>query len=53
MLEQPLPERISFIRGFLQSKSLRWRRGKWLPLLSASHPCEGLVLCLQGPPSPK
>lgn len=53
MLEQPLPERISFIRGFLQSKSLRWRQGKRLSLLGAPHPCEGLVLCLQAPPSPQ
>lgn len=51
VLEQPLPERISFIRGFLQSKSLRW--GKRPPLLGAPHPCRGLVLCLQASPSPK
>lgn len=45
MLEQPLPERISFIRGFLQSKS--WCQGKWP--LGACHPCGGLVLCLYSP----
>lgn len=32
MLDQPLPERISFIHGFLQSKTLHWCWGKRLPL---------------------
>lgn len=35
MLEQPLPERISFIHGFLQSKTLHWYWGELLPLLGA------------------
>lgn len=28
VLEQPLPERISFIHGFLKSKTLNWCWGK-------------------------
>lgn len=46
MLEQPLPERISFIRGFLQSKSLR--RGK--RLLGACHPFWGSGFVSAGSP---
>lgn len=47
MLKQPLPERISFIRGFLQSKSWCW--GKRLPLLGAPHPCGGSLWGLVAP----
>lgn len=51
MLEQPLPERISFIRGFLQSKSLRW--GKRPPLLGAPPPLRGSGLVSAGFPFPQ
>lgn len=49
MREQPLPERISFICGFLQSKS--WCREKRLPLLGAPHPCGRSVWGLVTPPA--
>lgn len=50
MLEQPLPERIAFIHGFLQSKTLRWCWGKPLPLLDAPDLWGSLISCLQLPP---
>lgn len=52
MLEQPLPERISFIRGFLQSKSLRRRRGKRLPPARCPPTPAGVRSCVCRLPPP-